>query len=178
LARFCAGKDEAATELYHRYVERLRRLVEAQFSARLAARLDADDILQSAFGSFFRAAKTGIYHVPAGEHLWKLLLTITLNKIRSQGTFHNAAKRDVRLTIPLEEAEPAKSDDVAEAHFHLVLDEALARLPPLHRQMVELRLRGYEVADIAQQTGRAKRTAERVLQQALAQLTSLFEKEE
>jgi RNA polymerase sigma-70 factor (ECF subfamily) len=179
LARFRAGQDDAATELYHRYVERLRRLVSNQFSPRLAARLDAEDIVQSAFGSFFRVAKAGIYNVPGGEELWKLLLTIALNKMRSQGTFHNAAKRDVRVTTPLEDdAAAAKGDDVAETHLRIVLDEALTSLPPLHRQMVELRLRGYEIAEIAQQAGRAKRTAERVLQQALAKLTSLFAKEE
>lgn len=180
LARYCAGNDEAAAELYRRYAERLRRVVETQFSARLAARLDAEDIVQSAFGSFFRVARTGVYQVPAGEHLWKLLFTITLNKLRAQGVRHTAAKRDVRLTAPLgEEAlAPAGKDDLAEAQFYLVLGEALDRLAPLHRQMVELRLRGFEVAEIARQTGRAKRTAERVLQQAMAQLTTLFGSDE
>jgi hypothetical protein len=41
--------------------------------------------------------------------------------------------------------------------------------------MIELRLQGHEVAAIAEQTGRSRRTVERNLQQALARLSALFE---
>jgi len=180
LRRFCAGDEEAATRLYHKYAQRLRALVQARCSSQLASRLDADDIVQSAFRSFFRVASTGVYDVPAGEDLWKLLLTIALNKVRTQGVFHRAAKRDVAMTTSLDvegvdQDIPARPDDLEETFLRMALEEALEKLPPQQRTMVELRLQGHDVVAIARQTGRAKRTVERNLQQALARLSALFE---
>src|SRR5262249_12633917 len=138
------------------------------------------DIVQSVFRSFFRVANTGVYDVPAGEDLWRLLLTIALSKVRAQVEFHRAAKRDVRVTVSLD-AEGAgaylraRQDDQEDAFLRMALDEALAALPQKQREMVELRLRGHDVNTISQQTRRAKRTVERNLQQARARLSALFE---
>src|SRR5437016_4908755 len=97
LRRLRLGSEDAATQLYLRYAHRLRALARAQSSPELARRVDADEIVQSIFGSFFRVASTGHYDVPEGEEIWKLLLVIALHKIRAKGAFHRAAKRDVRL---------------------------------------------------------------------------------
>jgi DNA-directed RNA polymerase specialized sigma24 family protein len=40
------------------------------------------------------------------------------------------------------------------------------QLPPDYQRVVELRMEGYDVADIARLVGRSKRTAERLLQEA------------
>ncbi|HEV3082261.1 MAG TPA: ECF-type sigma factor, partial [Gemmataceae bacterium] len=96
--QFQEGSQAAATELYLRYANRVRALAQARCSTELAARLDADDIVQSVFRCFFQAARRGYYDVPAGEELWGILLVIALNKIRDARAFHTAAKRDVRLT--------------------------------------------------------------------------------
>jgi RNA polymerase sigma-70 factor (ECF subfamily) len=178
LMRLREGSEDAATQLYLRYVHRLHALTQAQCSEELARLVDAEDIVQSVFGSFFRAASQGYYDVPAGEELWRLFLVIALNKIRAKGNFYRAAKRDARLTIHGEglEDRAAKSDDDL-AFLRLTVNEALERLPPQHRQMVNLRIEGYEVAEIAHQTGRSHRTVERILQQARRRLTELLEGE-
>jgi RNA polymerase sigma-70 factor, ECF subfamily len=182
LRRLCGGDEEAATQLYHKYARRLHALVSARCSSHLASRLDPEDIVQSVFRSFFRVANTGVYDVPAGEDLWRLLLTIALNKVRAQGVFHRAAKRDVGVTTSLD-AEGvgvylhARQDDQEDAFLRMALEEALAGLPAQQRVMVELRLQGHDVNTISQQTGRAKRTVERNLQQALARLSALFEED-
>src|SRR5262245_57537841 len=107
LERFQQGDREAAAQLYDRYAERLRALTRRKSSSALACRLDPDDIVQSVFRNFFHAARTGGYDIPPGEDLWKLLLVIALNKIRARGTFHRAAKRDVRRTRRIEGLDPA-----------------------------------------------------------------------
>jgi RNA polymerase sigma-70 factor (ECF subfamily) len=179
LQRLRHGSQDAATQLYLRYVHRLRALTKAQCSAELARQVDADEIVQSIFGSFFRGASQGYYDVPVGEELWKLFLVIALNKIRAKGNYHRAAKRDVRLTVGgdcLEELVGAqgKQDEDDLGFLRLTIAEALERLPPQHRQMVTLRIEGYEVAEIAQQVGRSLRTVERTLQQARQKLTELL----
>jgi RNA polymerase sigma-70 factor (ECF subfamily) len=179
LARYRHGSEDAATEIYLRYAHRLRGLARTQVSPDLARRVDLDDIVQSVFRSFFRRASTGYYDVPAGEELWKLFLVIALHKIRNQGSFHRAAKRDVRRTEeggPLDETVVSRDerDQQSFAFLQLVIDEALEKLLPQHKVMVELRIEGFEVAEIAARTGRSKRTVERVLQEARAKLKDLL----
>jgi RNA polymerase sigma-70 factor, ECF subfamily len=170
------GKQDAALELFQRYSHQLRALAHAQLSANLARRVEVDDIVQSVFGSFFRGVSKSLYDLPLGEELWKLLLVIALHKIRNQGTYHQADKRDVRRTVSMDETiEATRSDDsAAKAFLQLVVEEALTQLSPNQRQMVELRLEGFTVEEIAVKTKRAKRTVERLLQQARAKLGKLL----
>src|SRR5262245_35900533 len=74
LRRFRGGSQEAATQLYLRYAQRLRHLAQAECAPDLGTRLDVDDIVQSVFGSFFRGASRGDYDVPDGDELWRLFL--------------------------------------------------------------------------------------------------------
>src|SRR3954466_3833342 len=149
LRRLRGGSEDAATQLYRRYAHRLRALARANTSAHLARRVDAEDIVQSVFRIFFTAASQGLYDVPAGEDLWKLLLVIALNKIRAEGVFHQAAKRDVRVTADLDPAaEPEDGEDFATSFLRLVVKDTLERMTPVERQTLELRMEGYEVAEI------------------------------
>lgn len=56
------------------------------------------------------------------------------------------------------------------AYLSLVVSEALERLPAPLREIVELRLQGYEVREIADLTDRSLRTVERLLREARARL--------
>jgi RNA polymerase sigma-70 factor (ECF subfamily) len=177
LERFRRGQQDAATQIYLRYAERLRALARSKCGRDLARLVDADDIVQAVFGSFFRRASLGHYDVPDGEELWKLFLVLALNKIRAVGAFHRASKRDVRLTCDGEGSALGTQvlPDDTPAHFlHLTIREALERLPAQHRQMVELRIQGHEVAEIAEQMGRSKRSVERALQEARRLLADLL----
>jgi RNA polymerase sigma-70 factor (ECF subfamily) len=170
LQRFRHGQNGGPTLLFLRYADRVRALASAQFSPGLAARMAPEDIVQSVFRTFFRRAATGQYDVPEGEEIWKLLLVIALHKIRDAGDYHRAARRDVRQTAGGTAYERALDstharDEGALAVLRLVIDEVLYALPPGHRPIVEQRIEGYEVAEIAEQLQRSKRTVERVLQE-------------
>jgi RNA polymerase sigma-70 factor (ECF subfamily) len=183
LHRFRHGQEDAATQLYERYAHRLRALAQSRCRADLAGRVDADDIVQSVFGRFFRAAREGFYEVPAGEDLWNLFLVMALNKIRTLGAFHRAAKRDVRLTCGGEDFERPQEpalwrDDGAGRFLRLAVEEALEQLPAAHKQMVQLRIDGHEVAEIARLAGRSKRTVERLLQEARRRLADVLDWDE
>jgi RNA polymerase sigma-70 factor (ECF subfamily) len=179
LRHFRRGSQDAATQLYLRYAHRLRALVKARCSPQLARHVEPEDIVQSVFRRFFHRVSRGDYDVPPGEELWGLFLVIALNKIRSEEAFHRADKRDVRLTAAAEsphwlETQPA-GDDGAYAVLQLTLADILDALPPPSRLMVELRIQGHDVADIARQTGRSKRTVERNLQEFRGRLRRLLE---
>jgi RNA polymerase sigma-70 factor (ECF subfamily) len=179
LSRFRAGSEEAAAAIYHRYAERLRALARAQYSHDLAGRVDVEDIVQSVFGNFFQGARAGFYSVPDGQALWNLFLVMALNKIRSVGARHRAAKRDVRLTCDGPHFERAlQTVTVPDREHHTVLrltvEEALDRLPAEHQETVRLRMHGFEVSEIARRTARSKRTVERILQEARQRLAEIL----
>jgi RNA polymerase sigma-70 factor (ECF subfamily) len=175
LVHLRGGQQDAATELYLRYAQRLRALVRSRCSPELSRMLEPDDIVQSVFRRFFSQVLQGNYDVPPGEELWGLLLVIALNKIRTEEAYHRAGKRDVRLSNqPADVGQlPAPTDENA-AHLQLCVEDALGQLSPSHRILVELRIQGHEVAEIAQKTGRSKRTVERILQEIRAQLRQLL----
>lgn len=168
---FRRGGQDAATQLYFRYAHRLRALVRKQSSTELAQRTEADDIVQSVFRVFFSGAREGLYRIPRGDDLWQLLLVIALNKVRRMGVYHHAEMRDVRRTTPLvetarDELKPGHEDEGDRMFLNLAIREALEKLPADYRQLVEMRIEGYEIGEIAAKVGRAKRSVERILQEA------------
>lgn len=183
LVRLREGSQDAATLIYRRYAQRLRELAQAQCSANLAQQVEADDIVQSVFGSFFRRAREGHYDVPDGEELWRLFLVIALNKVRARARFLRAAKRDARRTVEGAAFDAAldrvaAAEEGAAAFLQLCVEDALAQLPEAPRNALRLRLEGHEVADIARLLGRSMRSTERHLQEARQRLAELLSRED
>ena len=179
LRRFRAGQSDAATLLYLRYADRLRRLAAVQSGSALRPRVDPDDIVQSVFRTFFRRAARGEYDVPQGEDLWKLFLVIALNKVRATGAHHRAAKRDVRVTqngAAFDQAmgNATSRDEASLTTLRLVVEGVMDKLVASQRVIIEKRIEGYQVEEIARQTGRARRTVERALQDFRRTLTRLL----
>ena len=67
--------------------------------------------------------------------------------------------------------------DLGRNTFELVLKEILERLPAENRLMVQLRIDGYKVAEVAAITGRSRRSVERILQETRLKLAELREEE-
>lgn len=173
LARVRTGDDDAATRLYYKYVRQLQSVVRQKLPGEVVSRIEPEDIVQSAFRSFFRRAGAGSYDVPEGGQLWKLLLTIALNKARNAMAHHRAAKRDVGKSVSHHDLHPPVApDETARKFLEMVIDEFTRNMEPSQRQIIELRIAGLDVAEIAEQTGRAKRSVERILQGFRSELSA------
>jgi RNA polymerase sigma-70 factor (ECF subfamily) len=175
-----AGSEQAAGELVRRYAERLHGLARHLLSARLARHVDPEDVVQSVYRCFFTDARTDRYAFERTGDLWRLLATMTLHKVQGQAQYHAAGKRALSRVRPfgtesslldLDSAvfarEPSPDEGAA------LVDElecVLEPFPPLHRQIVELRLQGYLLEEIAEQTDRSERWVRRVLEQFKARL--------
>jgi RNA polymerase sigma-70 factor (ECF subfamily) len=152
--------------------------VQHNLSAKLAQRFDPEDVVQSAYRSFFAGAREGRYDLPRGGNLWHLLVSITLHKLHKQVRRNTARKRDTfRQQCPEEglggipadllSLEPSPLEAVA------LVDEvshAMSRFTPLQRQVFELRLQGHSVPEIAAAAQRGEATVHRVLNQIKEQL--------
>jgi len=181
LRRFVDGNDDAATALYTRYANRLLKLANRQVYDDIASQVDHEGIVQSVFRTFFRRASLGQYDVGEKDGLWKLLLVITLNKIRSTGYFNRAAMRDARKTRPMSDEAlrtvPGSDVDLALVHLRMTIEELIGKLPVDHQQIILLRIDGHEVNEIATRSGRAKRSVERILQQFRSRLKVIYDSE-
>lgn len=182
LCRVKKGSSDAAMELYLRYAERLGALARSKSSRELAVKISPEEIVQSVFGSFFRGTKNGCYDVPAGEELWGLFLVIALNKIRTKGAYYLAAKRDSRITQGGEEldahAQLFEGDDqFALKILEISIGESLAEFPDNYRQIVDLRVQGCEIEEIAERTKHSKRTVERIMQEIRKKLAHLMDEQ-
>src|SRR5260370_5333071 len=103
------GDEQAARELFERYADRLVALARRRLGQRMARRVDAEDVVQSVFRTFFARAKEGQFTIHAQDDLCKLLFRLTVIKTFRQVRHHRAAKRDLG-----QEVEPAR-DAPAEA---------------------------------------------------------------
>ena len=166
--------SDAAMELFHRYLNRLIALVRTRLSNKLARRLDPEDVVQSAYRSFFTAAQDGRFELQRSGDLWRLLAAITINKLGKQVERHTAAKRDYAAEQAI---------DSADASVRAVQPELLARDPTpaeatmlveqvellmsdfdeVQRKMLEMRLAGHTVGEIADEINRSERTVRRLL---------------
>jgi eukaryotic-like serine/threonine-protein kinase len=165
-----SGDSKAAGEIYDRYVARLVGLVRKRLSSKLSRRFDAEDIVQSAYRSFFLRARGEQYILEEAGDLWRLLVGITLNKLYGQVERHTAARRDVAREEALQSAaaeaiEPAapQPNPAEEVALFEQLEHVLKQLSPLARRVVELRLRGDTIDEIAAAVQRSQRTIRRVL---------------
>lgn len=165
LLRSRDGDEDASREIFERYLARLTALARSRLAPRLAGRTDPEDIVLSAYRSFFVGARDGRFVLQRSGDLWRLLVSITLHKLYRQVKRHSAESRDVQREKMLEEAhalsrEPTVDEAVALADE---LEAILKPLDPLLRRVLELRLQGQSLEEIAAITMRSERTVRRSL---------------
>lgn len=174
VARFQNGDDQAAGKLFRRHVEQLVRLTQSRISTRLVRRIDAEDVVQSVYGDFFEGAKKGNYILERSGDLWRLLVGITMNKLRKQFEFHAADKRDYQReqnfggddSTGQAEWQPP-SPDASHPEIIAIVDQLehfLQKLKPSLRSILELRLQGHSVQEIAEYVQLSDRHVRRELE--------------
>lgn len=180
LAMWRRGDQGAAAELFHRYAARLVALARSRISARLAPRVDAEDVVQSAYRSFFADSREGRYDLQHGGDLWQLLVTITLHKINDQVKRNTADKRTVdreqsfgsedSLVNRHGAAAAAEPSPVEALTLVDQVEGLMRRLEPLERRVLELRLQGHDLEEIATEVHRTQRTVRRILERVKEEL--------
>src|SRR5262249_21211130 len=112
MARLRLGDGAAATDLHRRFVWRLVALAHRQFDTWFRAKADPEDVVQSAFLSFFERHARGEFHLSCWDSLWALLALITVRKCRDRRKRLAARRRDVAHERSWDDpADPALPDD-------------------------------------------------------------------
>ncbi len=184
LANYCrAGNEEAARQLFDKYMERLVALARRRISQRLASRVDPEDIVQSVFRTFFGRLRAGQFEIEDQDDLCKLLMRITVHKTLRQVAFHKAAKRNPALEKGQQDTaddrilEVLDSEPTPEATVAFVdqLEHFLARLRPEERQVLEMRMQGHSNEEIA---SKLKIKHDRTIRRIVERIRGMAEQEE
>jgi RNA polymerase sigma-70 factor (ECF subfamily) len=185
VARWQEGDAQAADELYQRYAEQLIALTYRRLPGKLALRVDPEDVVQSVYRSFFAAAREGRFVLQQSGDLWRLLLTITIRKVQNRLKHHLADKRDLTressadgsvhgIALEVLAREPSPDEAVALADL---MEQTLEPFTATQRRVIELRLQGYPLEEIAADVGTCRRTVCRVLERFKEHLSSRMDPE-
>jgi RNA polymerase sigma factor (sigma-70 family) len=175
---FRTGDEAAAKELFDRYVDQVMKLARRHLSRPIAGRVDPEDIAQSVFRTFFQRARKGQFQIDEADDLCKLLARITVHKTFRQIAFHKRAKRDTgvessepqemilsRLTNGPSPQEAAAFVDQLELFF--------SKIQPVERQILELRMEGYNNLEIAAKLNISDRKIRRLMERIRGQAEHL-----
>jgi RNA polymerase sigma-70 factor (ECF subfamily) len=165
-----AGDEKTAEQIFTAYAGRLLEQARQRISGRLARRIDPEDVVQSAFRTFFRRARAGSFTLESEDSLCRILVGITARKALRQIAFQKAAKRDPGLeqetgfsAAEVQKLCTLKPSPDAEVAFLDYLEHFLSRLPPRDCSIVEMRLQGYSVEEVAQHLDLSERHVRRAL---------------
>jgi RNA polymerase sigma factor (sigma-70 family) len=172
IAEYKAGSESAARELFDKYCERLMRLAKKRIGQRMTSRVDPEDIIQSAFRTFFVRVRNEQFSFHEEDDMFKLLVRLTVHKALRQIAHHRAAKRNP-------EQEVGQASDAQEMLQQLCAEQPtpevevalieefekfLGQLPQVDREVLQLKLQGYTTVEIAEKIGSYDRKVRRVLE--------------
>lgn len=172
------GDPDVVAEFWETFGEPLRRVADRQISRSLGQRVDADDIVQSACRTFFRRAGKGEFECADSGDLWRLMLTITLNKARGQARFHGRQRRGTGSEQPLD-ASPAVAvarieDAIEQVDFADFMESVLEKLDNESGEILQRLLDGQGQGEIAESLGCSERTVRRMKTRIRENLESML----
>jgi RNA polymerase sigma-70 factor (ECF subfamily) len=172
LTRLRAGDDAAARAVFERFAHRLIGLARRQFHASLKHKVDPEDVVQSAYKSFFRGFDEGRFTIGNWDGLWGLLTLITLRKCADRVEYHRAECRDAIREAPAPaevergafgmEALSREPTPPEAAILSETVEQLLGSLNEDERPIVDLSLKGFTTQEISQQLNRPERSVRRL----------------
>lgn len=167
LTRLKTQDDAAARELFERFARQLIALATRRINIGLRHKVDPEDVVQSAYKSFFLRYDKGKLEAVNWDSLWGLLTLITVRKCAERAAYHGAECRDASREVsgsPGDQAAPwmeplgREPTPFEAAVLSETVDQLLAGLDEDERPVLELSLQGHSTREISEQLGRAERT--------------------
>ena len=157
------------TELFHRYATRLLAFARSRLPQDLNSRVDEEDVVQSVFRSFFRRHEQGQFEFESSYDVWQLLAAITYRKVVNTVKHHRRDRRNSQLDqhkpvdgMLNELAGRTPTPDELNVMFDY-LRWILDQLPEQQKQILQLRLEGNSIEEIAERVTLSQRSVKRAL---------------
>jgi len=182
MTRLNQDDPQAAAELYERYVAQLVRLAADRVGGAFRRKVDPEDLVQSALGSFFRCNSAGAFQVDSWDGLRALLATLTLRKCRFQVRHFLAGKRHLDREVPFGPWDPqglqnglvsSEPTPLEAAVMGEMVEQLLDGMEGKTRRIAELALPGFSAAEVAPKVGLTERSVYRQMRLIRARLREL-----
>ncbi len=159
-------------ELFQRYAQRLIAFARTRLPSDVSSRVDEEDIVQSVFRSFFRRNQGNEFYFDDSLDVRSLLAAMTYRKVINTIKHHHRDRR--RTTCEQSSSTSDGSSQLADRNptpeeLNILVDYLawiLNQLNSAQREMIQLRLEGYTVAEIADRVQLSQRTVKRALARA------------
>lgn len=161
-----ADESHGLCEIHRQFAARLLALAKRRLGRYLQARLDPEDIVQSAFLALFQYMRKHVRGPRSACHLKRLLWRFVVREIHRAADHHRAQKRSIyrdhgaAAVLAHVAAAPAGIDATALAD---TLDALYRRVGRIEREIVRLMLQGHQIADVAGKTRCSRWTVRRAL---------------
>ncbi|OYV86550.1 MAG: hypothetical protein B7Z73_11560 [Planctomycetia bacterium 21-64-5] len=187
VARARSGDQEAAAELFNRFSRRLVMLASSRLDRLVRGRVDPEDVVQSAYRSFFARLADGQFSLDEWGEVWGLLVRITLRKCGHKLEHARAARRDAAREVAFSGSADDSGDGwqpiarnptpVEALMLAETVESLLAGFDEREQEIVGLRLQGHTEREISESVGRGERTVRRVLERLRHRVERLREEE-
>lgn len=178
---------DAEAEVFQRYARRLVGLAASRLPDHMRAKFDAEDVVQSAFNSFFQRQAAGQFELDGWDNLWTMLTVITVRKCGHRLEQFHTRRRDVRREVTLgstsdDDSRPGRqvADPEPTPSEVLALEETIEQvtggLKATDQPILLLKLQGYTNEEVADLIGRSERHVYRVLERIRHRLERLQER--
>jgi RNA polymerase sigma-70 factor (ECF subfamily) len=183
LAKLKARDGDAARELFRRFTHQLIALARTKFDATVRDKVDPEDVVQSAFKSFFLRYGEGNLELANWNSLWGLLTLITLRKCAERVAYYRAQCRDAAreaaqepsssVEAPWKAAVAREPTPLEAVELGELLERLFLELSEDERPILELSLQGYTTQEISEKLGRVERTVRRLRERIRQRLERL-----
>jgi RNA polymerase sigma-70 factor (ECF subfamily) len=174
LEQLCMGDEEAAERVFRAYEPYLRLVVRRMLPARLHAKFDSTDVVQSVWADLLHGFREGGWHFEDAAHLRSFLVKVTRNRFLDRVRKHRTAAQERSLQeSELQRrvlAPDPRPSEVAQANE--LWEQMLALCPPAHHELLRLKREGRPLAEIAERTGLHPSSVRRILYDLARQLAS------
>lgn len=175
VCRLNAGAESAAADLDEAYRSKLCRMVECEMNRRYRRREDPEDVVQSAFRSFYRRNAEGAFRIESSADLWKLLAAVTRRKIlkhleRLNAEIRNPDREECPDGDILFDRAPTPEEAAIAADL---MEQALAGLDETYGEVCNMRLQRCTEAEIAIKLGCTRTSVAAKLQRLRDRLNRL-----
>ena len=166
LEKLCGGDAKAAEQVFLAYEPYLRMVVRRQLPARLRAKFDSIDVVQSVWADLLEGFQEAGWSFSSADQLRSFLVKVTRHRFIDHLRHH---QRAIDFEQPLEDNDAAETvfsaqprpSEVAQADD--LWQQMLALCPPAHHELLRLKRDGKSLAEIAQQTGLHPSSVRRIL---------------
>jgi len=143
LRRAQDGDRDAVGVLLERYAGRIRAAIHRRLSPQMRRRVETEDIFQSTVALTLEDVRGMRYQGEDAFIGW--LTTVAERRLLMNVRRHRAQRRDVRREVALQGASGVAAEltspprGAERAELQADIEQAIARLPPLERQVIQLR---------------------------------------